>query len=89
MRFFFFATKINLGVLLVTTKLLLFVGARGPRMKLKSCSIGVGLPQAKGSRRKVTRGEEGMSHRTLSRSRLKEGYEERESMIIGEVSSLE
>ena len=58
-------------------------------MKLKSCSIGVGMPRAMGPRRKVTKGEEGMSHRTLSRSRLKEGYEERESMIIGEVSSLE
>ena len=40
------------------------------------------------SRRKVTRGEEGMSHRTLRRSRLKKGYEERESVIVGEVSSL-
>ena len=69
--------------------IIIIVGAQGPRMKLKSCSIGVGVPQAKGSRRKVTRGEEGMSHRTLSRSRLKEGYEERESVIIGEVSSLE
>ena len=65
------------------------MGARGPRMKLKSCNIGVGMPWATGSRRKVTRGEEGMSHRTLRCSRWKEGYEERESMIIGEVSNLE
>ena len=35
------------------------------------------------------RGEEGMSQKTLRRSRSKEGYEERESVIIGEVSSLE
>ena len=46
-------------------------------MKLKSCSIGVRMPRATGPRRKVTRGEEGMSHRTLRCSRLKEGYEER------------
>ena len=57
-------------------------------MKLKSCSIGVGMPRATDLRRKVTRGEEGMSHRTLRRSRLKKGYEERESVIVGEVSSL-
>ena len=41
--------------------IIIIVGARGPRMKLKSCNIGVGMPQAMGSRRKVTRGEEGMS----------------------------
>ena len=64
------------------------MGARGLRMKLKSCSIGVGMPWATGSRRKVTRGKEGMSHRTLRHSRLKKGYEERESVIVGEVSSL-
>ena len=57
-------------------------------MKLKSCNIGVGMPWATGLRRMVTRGEEGMSHRTLKRSRLKEEYEEREFVIIGEVSSL-
>ena len=34
-------------------------------MKLKSCSVGVGMPRAMGPRRKVTREEEGMSHRTL------------------------
>ena len=58
-------------------------------MKLKSCSIGVGMPWAMDPRRKVTLGEEGMSHRTLRHSRLKEGYEEREFVIIVEVSSLE
>ena len=58
-------------------------------MKLKSCSIGVGMPWATDPRRKVTLGEEGMSHRTLRHSRLKEGYEEREFVIIVEVSSLE
>ena len=35
------------------------------------------------------RGEQGMSQKTLRCSRSKEGYEERESVIIGEVSSLE
>ena len=58
-------------------------------MKLKSCSIGVGMPRATGLRRKVTRGEEGISYRTLRRFKLKERYEEREPVIIGEVSSLE
>ena len=65
------------------------MGARGPMMKLKSCSIGVRMPRATGPRRKVTRGEEGMGHRTLRCSRLKEGYKERESMVTREVSSLE
>ena len=58
-------------------------------MKLKSCNIGVGMPRATSPMRKVTRGKEGMNHRTLRRSRWKEGYEEKESVIIGEVSSLE
>ena len=65
------------------------VGALGVRMKLKSCNIGVEMPLVMGLRRKLTREEERMSHRTLRRSRLKEEYEERESMIKGEVSSLE
>ena len=65
------------------------VGARGPMMKLKSCSIGLGMPRATSPNRKVTRGDEGMSHRTLRCSRWREGYEEREFVIIGEVSSLE
>ena len=47
-------------------------------MKLKSCSIGVGMPRAMGPRRKVTRGEEGMSHKNLRCSRWGEGYDERE-----------
>ena len=58
-------------------------------MKLKSCSISVRMPRATGPRRKVTRGDEGMSHRILRRSKLKEGYEERESVVTREVSSLE
>ena len=66
-------------------------------MKLKSCSIGVGMPRAMGPRRKVTRGEEGMSHKNLRCSRWGDGYDERErererereSVIIGEVSNLE
>ena len=52
-------------------------------MKLKSCSIGVGIPRATRPKRRVTRGEEGMSHRTLKYSRWREGYEEIESVIIG------
>ena len=54
------------------------MGARGPRMKLKSCSIGVGMPQATGPRRKNTRREKGTNHRTLRCSRWRERYEERE-----------
>ena len=65
------------------------VGARGPRMKFKSCSLSVGMLQPIGSRKEVTRGEEGMIQRTVRHSRWKEGYEERESVIIGEVYSLE
>ena len=42
-----------------------------------------------GPRRKVARREEGVSQRTLRRSKWEEGFEERESMISGEVSSLE
>jgi len=49
----------------------------------------MGMLQSTGSRREVTQGEEGMSQRTLRHSRWKEGCEERESVIIGEVSSLE
>jgi len=33
--------------------------------------------------------EEGMSQRTLRRSKWEEGFEERESVVIGEVSRLE
>ena len=65
------------------------MGARGLRKKLKSCSISVGMSQPMGLRREVTRREEGMSQRTLRRSQWKEGYKERESVIIREVSSLE
>ena len=65
------------------------VGARGPMMNLKSCNVSAGMPRAMRPRRNVTRGEEGMRHRTLKRSKWREGYEEREFVIIGEVSSLE
>ena len=58
-------------------------------MKLKSCSIGAGMPRATSPRRKVTRGEEGMSQRTLRHSKWEEGFEERETVVIGEVSRLE
>ena len=69
--------------------IIVIVGARGPIMKLKSCNISMGMLRSTDPRREVTRGEEGMSQKTLRRSRWKEGYEERESVIIGEVSSLE
>ena len=42
---------------------------------------GLGMPQ--------DRGKGGVSQRTLSRPKWEEGFEERESVIIGEVSSLE
>ena len=58
-------------------------------MKLKSCSIRMGMLRSTDPRREVTRGKEGMSQKTLRRSRWKEGYGERESVIIREVSSLE
>ena len=41
------------------------VGARGPRMKLKDCRIGVGMPRATGLRKKAARGKEEMSQVTL------------------------
>ena len=66
-----------------------YVGTWGPRTKLKSYNISVGMSWSMGPRREVTQGKEGMSKRTLRRSRWKEGYEERESVIIGEVSNLE
>ena len=49
-------------------------------MKLKSCSVGAGMPHTMGPRRKVTQGEEGISHRTLRCSKWKAGYEERENL---------
>ena len=47
------------------------MGTREPRMKLKSCSISVGMSRARGGRLP------------------KEGSDERELVITGEVSSLE
>ena len=41
------------------------VGAQGPRMKLKGCSLGVGMPQATGPRKKAARGREEMNQGTL------------------------
>ena len=58
-------------------------------MKLKSYSISVGMPRSMGPRREVTQGEEGMSQRTQRHSKWKEGYEEKEPVIIREVSSLQ
>ena len=65
------------------------MGAQGPRMDLKSCNITVGMSQSMDLRRKAARGEEEMSQSTLRHSKGKEGYEERESVIVGKVSSLE
>ena len=42
-----------------------FVGARGSTMKLKSCSIGVGMPWATGPRKNAAQGKEEMSQGTL------------------------
>ena len=64
-------------------------GVRGLRMKLKSCNIGVGMPRDTGSRRKVTRGEEGMSQSTLRHSKWEQESKERESVVIREISRLE
>ena len=42
-------------------------------MKLKRCSIGVGMPQAMGPRRKVTRGKEGMSQKDFEAFQVGKG----------------
>ena len=65
------------------------MGARGPRMDLKSCSITVGMSQSMGPRRKAARGKEEMSQGTLRHSKWKQESEERERVVIGEVFSLE
>ena len=69
------------------------MGAEGPRMDLKSCNITVGMSQSTNPRRKAARGEEEMSESTLRHSKWERESEERErereSMIIGEISSLE
>ncbi|KAK9992044.1 hypothetical protein SO802_027029 [Lithocarpus litseifolius] len=49
------------------------VGARGPRMKLKSCSIGRGMPQATSPKKKVTRGEEWMSQKDFEAFQVGKG----------------
>ena len=65
------------------------MGARGPRMDLKSCSITVGMSQSMDPRRKAARGKEEMSQGTLRHSKWKRESEERERVVIGEVFSLE
>ena len=70
------------------------MGARGPKMNLKSCSMTVGMSQSTGLRRKDARGKEEMSQSTLrdserEREREREKERERESMVIGEVFGLE
>ena len=54
------------------------MGARGPRIDLKSCSIIVGVSQSTGLRRKATRGKEEMSQGTLRHSKWEQESEERE-----------
>ena len=64
------------------------VGVRGPRMKLKSCKIGVGMPQATGPKRKAARGKVKVSQGTLRHSEWELKSEEREFVDIREASSL-
>ena len=56
------------------------MGAREPRMKLKSCNIGVRMPRTMGQRRKAAQGEEEVSQGTLRHSKweLDSGERERE-----------
>ena len=70
---------------------MLSMGARGPRMDLKSCSMTVGMSQSTGPRRKDARGKEEMSQSILRDSKWEResGERERESAAIGEVSGLE
>ena len=67
------------------------MGARGPKMNLKSCSMTVGMSQSTGLRRKDARGKEEMSQSILRDSKWEResGERERESAAIGEVSGLE
>ena len=62
-------------------------------MDMKSCHITVGMPRSMDPRRKGARGEEEMSQSTLKHSKWeresKERERERESVVIGEISSLE
>ena len=67
------------------------VGARGPRMDLKSCSMTVEMSQSTGPRRKDAQGEQEMSQSTLRDSKWEQESKEREreSVVIGEVTGLE
>ena len=53
------------------------MGARGPRMDLKSCNITVGMSQSTDSRRKAARGEEEMSQSTLKHSKWEQESKEK------------
>ena len=60
------------------------MGARGPKMNLKSCSMTVGMSQSTGLRRKDARGKEEMSQSTLRDSeRERERERERGSFWLG------
>ena len=65
------------------------VGARRPRMDVKSCNISVGMPQSMDSRKKAAQGEEEMSQSTLRHSKREKESEERELVIIWKISSLD
>ena len=58
-------------------------------MDLKSCNITVGMLRSTDLRRQATREEEEMSQSTLRHSKSKQESEERESVVIREISSLE
>ena len=58
------------------------VGARGPRMDLKSCSITMEISQSTSLRRKDTQGKEEMSQSTLRHSKWERESEERESQWL-------
>ena len=66
------------------------MGARGLRRDLKGCSIFVRMSQSMGPRRKDTRGRKEMNQSILRGSKWVRGSgeRERESVAIGEVSSL-
>ena len=58
-------------------------------MDLKSCNITVGMSRSTDLRRKAAQGEEEMSQSTLRHSKSEQESEERESVVIREISSLE
>ena len=64
------------------------MGAQGPRIKLKSCNIGVGMPRAMGPRMKAARGKVKVSQGTLRHFEWELESEEREFVDIREASSL-